>query len=104
MSDDLIRPTAPDPIFAALAAHKAAYGPCRDASSSAQYDAAFDHWYELDRTMLERHAPTTLAGVTALLRYTAERNDLEGWSGEREREVIACCAAALESIQAKEAA
>jgi hypothetical protein len=25
MSDDLIRPTAPDPIFAALAAHKAAY-------------------------------------------------------------------------------
>jgi hypothetical protein len=36
----------PDPIFAALAAHKAGYDECRIAVSATEYDAAHGRFYE----------------------------------------------------------
>jgi hypothetical protein len=74
---------APDPIFAAIEAHKAAVEACRASDALFMDEADDENINRLNEveiaaaTLIEKTIPTTAAGVAALLSHYAERSYFE---------------------------
>jgi len=94
---------APDPIYAAIAAHRGAVGARHAAGDDAEATMRADELMDETARALADAQPTTIAGVTAFLSYIADclGDDSIGWQfpgDTRLRVLIRAAVVALERL------